>query len=278
VTTTIKGQGTINRPLESSGEANLRALDLTVSGIPVVLEAPATISVQPNAFSASRLGLRVGTQTAVQLQGTLGLNDVRDGLNVRVDGPLSDFLTMAASAMPPDVRIEADQSRVDLDLHVGGTLQAPQPTGTLSFGAASLRYSDEPPLTEVVVETRIEPARVAIQSIAANWLGARIQGDGNIPLRLIVPDLPARASPTGIAAWGSSWLASLPAEPRTATLAARVTGLTSAALAPFVDASTLQSVSGSVDQCRTGISFFIAATFTRAGLNIAAIWTVVSEL
>ena len=251
VTTTIKGQGTINRPLESSGEANLRALDLTVSGIPVVLEAPATISVQPNAFSASRLGLRVGTQTAVQLQGTLGLNDVRDGLNVRVDGPLSDFLTMAASAMPPDVRIEADQSRVNLDLHVGGTLQAPQPTGTLSFGAASLRYSDEPPLTEVVVETRIEPARVAIQSIAANWLGARIQGDGNIPLRLIVPDLPARASPTGIAAWGSSWLASLPAEPRTAALAARVTGLTSAALAPFVDASTLQSVSGSVDATLT---------------------------
>ncbi len=251
VTTTIKGQGTINRPLDSTGEASVRTLDVSVSGIPVVLDAPATISVQPNAFAASRVALRVGTQTTVQVQGTLGLNDIRDGLNVRVDGPLSDFLAMAASAMPPDVRIEADQSKLNLDLHVGGTLRAPQPTGTLSFGAASLRYADQPPLTEVAIATRIEPARIAIQSIAANLLGAMVQGEGQIPFRLLVPDTSSRTSTSGIAAWGSNWLASLPVEPRTATLTARMTGLTSQALAPFVDASTLQSVSGSVDATLT---------------------------
>ena len=34
--------------------------------------------------------------------------------------------------------------------------------------------------------------------------------------------------------------------------------------------SSISSVSGSVAQCRTGISFFIAATFTRAGLKMLA--------
>ena len=96
---------------------------------------------------------------------------------MHAEGPLSDVLAMAAPAIP-DTPIEAQQSKVSLDLHVGGTLLAPQPSGTLTLGAASLRYADQPPLTDVAVDARIEASRVAVQSIAANWLGARLQGNG----------------------------------------------------------------------------------------------------
>src|SRR5262249_10839202 len=50
ITTTIKGEGTLSHPLESAGELALRVLDLKAAGVPIVLEAPATVSVQPNAL------------------------------------------------------------------------------------------------------------------------------------------------------------------------------------------------------------------------------------
>ena len=246
LTTTIKSEGTLNRPWDSTAAIALRAFDGKVSGVPIVLDAPATISVAPDALTATALGLRVGEQTHVQLSGTLGVNAVREGLNVHAEGPLSDLLAMAAPAMP-DMSIEAQESKVSLDLRVGGTLLAPQPSGTLTLAAASLRYADQPPLTDVAVDARIEPTRVAVQSIAANWLGARLQASGTLPLRMIVPEPAPRSAATGIAAWGSNWLASLPAEPRSATVSARMTGISTDAIAPFVDPSTLKQVSGSVD-------------------------------
>ena len=42
---------------------------------------------------------------------------------------------------------------------------------------------------------------------------------------MIVPEPAPRSVATGIAAWGSNWLASLPAEPRSATVSARMTGI-----------------------------------------------------
>jgi outer membrane protein insertion porin family len=244
VTATVKGEGTLQRPLESSGEIALRALDGRVSGIAVALGAPATVSVEPNALTATAVGLRLGDRTHVQLSGALGVNSGREGVNVHAEGPLSDLLAMASPAMP-DLSIEAQNSNIDLDLHVGGTLLAPQPSGTFALRAGSLRYADQPPLTDVAVDARIEQTRIAIQSIAANWLGATVRGDGELPLRMIVP---VRLKPaSGIAAWGSNWLDSLPAEPGSATVTARITGVTTDAVAAFVDPSTLKQVSGSVD-------------------------------
>jgi outer membrane protein assembly factor BamA/autotransporter translocation and assembly factor TamB len=251
VTATLKGEGTLQRPLESSGEIALRALDGRVSGIAVALEAPATVAVEPNALTATAVGLRLSDRTHVQLSGALGVTGGREGLNVHAEGPLSDLLAMASPAMP-DLSIESQDANIGLDLHVGGTLLAPQPSGTLALRAASLRYADQPPLTDVAVDARIEQTRIAIQSIAASWLGATVRGDGTLPLRMIVPvrlkpDITAVTPANGIAAWGSNWLDSLPAEPRSATVTARITGVTTDALAPFVDPATLKQVSGSVD-------------------------------
>ena len=55
---------------------------------------------------------------------------------------------------------------------------------------------------------------------------------------MIVPS--PRPGTTGLASWGANWLNSLPEEPRTATLSARVTGVTTDALASFVDPAQLE--------------------------------------
>ena len=90
-----------------------------------------------------------------------------------------------------------------------------------------------------------------MQSLAASWLGAKVQGEGAIPYRMVVPETASRTAASGVAAWGSRWLASLPAEPRSATVTARMTGISTYVLVPFVDASKLREVSGAVDATLT---------------------------
>ncbi|HZM60509.1 MAG TPA: translocation/assembly module TamB domain-containing protein, partial [Vicinamibacterales bacterium] len=198
----------------------------------------------PTAFTATPIRLRVGRETEVRLEGTLATNVARDGIDLHVQGTLADLLDAAAPAVP-DLMVEAEDSRVELDLHVGGTLTTPQPAGTLRVKASRLGYRDLPPLSDLNLNARIEPARIALQTLTARWQGAHLTAEGEIPVRMIVPEPPSGA--TGIAAWGSNWLTSLPVEPRSATLTARVTGVTREALAPFVDPGQLQRIGGGVD-------------------------------
>src|SRR4029079_1744739 len=55
VTTTIRGRGNIAQLWNTAGDVNLRALNLRIAGTPLVLDAPATITVQQDALSASQL-------------------------------------------------------------------------------------------------------------------------------------------------------------------------------------------------------------------------------
>ena len=217
-----------------------------MTGMNAETEAPGALNL---AERIRRLSNGRATLDVAQFQ-FIGMTEIRDGVNVHVEGPLTDFLAMAAPALP-DLVVDAQQSKVALDLHIGGTLRAPQPTGRVSFTAASLRYGNEPPLTDVAIDAEVEPARIVFQSLAATAVGARVQGNGLVPLRLLVPERSNRQGATGIAAWGSNWFGSLPPEPESATVKARVTGLPTEALAPFVDPSTLQQISGSVDATLT---------------------------
>lgn len=241
---TVRASGTVQRIAEAAGEIDLRALDVKVSGVPMSLDSRASVTFGPTSFTATPIRLRVGRETEVRLEGTLATNVARDGIDLHVQGTLADLLDAAAPAVP-DLMVRAENSRVELDLHVGGTLTTPQPAGMLRVEASGLGYSDLPPLSDLNLNARIEPARIELQTLTARWQGANLTAEGEIPVRMIVPEPPTGA--TGIASWGSNWLTSLPVEPRSATLTARVTGVTREALAPFVDPEQLQRIEGSVD-------------------------------
>ena len=75
-------------------------------------------------------------------EGSLATNVARDGIDLHVQGALADLLDAVAPAVP-DLMVEAGNSRVELDLHVGGTLTMPQPAGTLRVEASRLGYRDQ---------------------------------------------------------------------------------------------------------------------------------------
>jgi outer membrane protein assembly factor BamA len=234
----LRARGAIARLADTAGELELRAVDARVAGVPIALDTRAVVSFAPSALSAAPLLVRVGRDTQVRLQGALSTNGAT-GIDIQVQSAIADLLTVAGPALP-DVPIEAGSSRVTLDLHVGGTLAAPRPSGNLALDAASLKYADFPPISDVILTAQIEPARIALNRATALWQGASLSADGAIPLRMIVP--PPRPDATGLAAWGANWLNSLPDEPRTATLNARVTGVTKDALASFVEPAQLEQV------------------------------------
>jgi outer membrane protein assembly factor BamA len=244
ITATVRAKGDIRHLAEAAGQVELRALDASVAGVPVVLVAPGVVSLEPSAIAATPLRVRVGAETNVRLQGTLSTTSVREGIDVRVEGTLADLLRITAPARP-NLPVEIESSRVNLDLHVGGTLAAPQPAGTLALEADAVRYAELPPATGVTLNARVEPSRIALASLNARWQGANLTASGEVPLRMIVPEMAPGA--TGMAAWGANWLASLPPEPRSGTLSARITGVTADALAPFVDQGQLQTLSGTID-------------------------------
>ena len=259
----MRARGAIARLADTAGEIELRALDATLAGVPIVLDTRAVVSFEPNALSSTPLLVRVGRETQVRLQGTLSANGAPTGIDVQVESAIADLLSLAAPALP-ELPIEAGTSRVKLDLHVGGTLAAPQPSGTLALEAASVRYADIPPFSDVTVDARIEPARIALNTVTARWQGASLSAEGAIPFRMIVP--PPRPGATGLASWGSNWLTSLPDEPRSATLSARVTGVTTDALASFVDPAQLERVALTADATLTADADRFALDALRASI------------
>ena len=263
IAATLRARGAIARLADTAGDLELRALDATVAGVPIALDTRAVVSFEPNALSSTPLLVRVGRETHVRLQGTLSANGAPTGIDVQVESAIADLLSLAAPALP-ELPIEAGTSRVTLDLHVGGTLAAPQPSGTLAVEAASIAYADIPAFSDVHLDARIEPARIALNAVTARWQGARLSAEGAIPFRMIVP--PPRPGATGFASWGSNWLTSLPAEPRSATLSARVTGVTTEALASFVDPAQLERVALTADATLTADADRFALDALRASI------------
>jgi hypothetical protein len=179
----------------------------------------------PDIITATPVQLRIGRETQVRLQGELALDEPRQGLQVRLDGTLSELVEFAAPSFP-DWRIGADASHINLDVRVGGTLRSPAPAGTVTIGAAALRYGDLPPLTDLTLEARIERSQIALESLAATWQDARLLAEGAVPLRMIAPEPTPGVRAGTLPAWRSTWLASLPNEPKSATIVARLTGIT----------------------------------------------------
>jgi outer membrane protein assembly complex protein YaeT len=245
---TVTAHGELRQPLQATAETVVHALELDLSGTPIALEAPATISFGPEVVSTTGIPLRLGQQSQVRLQGALGRERTLDGLELSVNAALEDLVALSTPFLT-DLQIDAAGS-IAADLRVGGTLLAPQPVGTITLSGGVLHYSDHerdwPPLTDLSLRGRIDQSRIVLESLAAAWQGAMLTAEGSLPLRLIVPAPPPGAATGGEAAWGSAWLASLPDEPRAATLRATLNGIGSNVLAPFVSASQLERVEGEV--------------------------------
>ena len=240
----LSARGTLDRPLESTAEIALRNVDLRIADTPLTLEQPATLSLGSDRLAVTPLFVRIGSDTHARVSGVLSRGAISDPLTLTLHGPLSDLLALGAPYLPAGP-LNAD-GRLQLDLRVSGTLETPDPSGTIAIRAASVQYGDLPPLTGVSLDGRIEPTRLTLQGLEAAWQQAALRAEGALPWRLIAPIPPSTSRGEGFASWGQGWLASLGATKEPATVKARVTGITPAVIAPFVSASRLQEVDGTV--------------------------------
>ena len=171
------------------------------------------------------------------MSGTLASTAAAAPLHLQANGPLADLIAIAGPMLPPETHISADGT-LALDLSVAGTLRAPEPTGTLVLSAATARYGDLPQATDVALTATVDRTRVLLQTLGATWQTARLSAQGMLPLRLL-PGTSDQAP-----SWLSQWLSTLPDEPRSASLTARVTDITPAMLQPFLTPDTIREVGG----------------------------------
>ena len=181
---TFHARGTLQQPMPESADATLDGLDAVVNGTRVVLESPAAIAWTSERFVVTGVSLRVGGSGHARISGSLGAEPTSDPLRITAGSPLSELVALARPQLPADVSVAADGT-VALDLAVGGTLPAPLPNGTLSVRAARVAYGDLPPATDLVVDARVEPARIVLRSLGAAWQQATVSADATVPLRLI---------------------------------------------------------------------------------------------
>ena len=170
IAATLRARGAIARLADTAGDLELRGLDATLAGVPIALDTRAVVSFEPDALSATPLLVRVGRETVVRLQGALSAKGALTGIDVQVESAIADLLSLAAPALP-ELPIEAGTSRVKLDLHVGGTLATPQPSGTLALEAASLGYTTSR-------HSRTSSSRPASSRPGSRSIGPRRAGRG----------------------------------------------------------------------------------------------------
>ena len=260
---TLHAKGTLQRPMPVSADANLDALDAVIDGTRVVLESPAAIAWSSDRLTVTGVSLRVGRGAHARLSGSLGAEPTSDPLRIAAEGPLSELVALAGSRLPADASLSTDGTFA-VDVAVGGTLPAPLPVGTVSVRAAMVAYGDLPPATDLVVDARVEPARIVLRSLGAAWQQARVSADAIVPLRLIARAMADADGTDAADGWAARWLASLPPEPARAALSARVTGITPTVLEPFAGADALREVDGTMALTITADAAALSIEHTRA--------------
>jgi outer membrane protein assembly factor BamA len=239
ITGHVRARGILSRPLESTGEADLDELELTLGDTRIKLERSATVAVTPDRITAEHVELGIGQTTRIHLSGTLAATAGAAPLSLRANGSLAELTAIAGPLLSPDARVSADGT-VSLELFVAGTLRAPEPSGTLTLRAATVSYGSLAPATDVALTATVDRTRLVLQTLVATWQDAQLSARGALPLRLLSGE-PGQARP-----WLAAWLAALPEEPRGASLTARVTNITPAVLRPFLTPDRVREIDGTM--------------------------------
>src|SRR5262249_49715819 len=171
-----------------------------------------------------------------RLDGELGTTPRAKPLKVRVEGPVAELIDIAAlSAGAPPAPVHTDGTAT-LDLTVAGTFDHPLPGGRLAIAAPSLAYGSLAPAPNLRLEATFDPTVITVPTIAAEWRGASLGGNGIVPWRVLVSALPSATL--------APWLNALPSEPARATLALRADHVTQAVLTDVLAADRLELVQG----------------------------------
>ncbi|MEP7117717.1 MAG: translocation/assembly module TamB domain-containing protein, partial [Acidobacteriota bacterium] len=250
-------QGTWSNVAAATAFVNLQDLDVVVGGLPVRLERPARVTVRADDFSVDDLALQAGTST-LTLAGRFR-DPLDQPLRASLRGEVSDVVTLAHAFGAVPAAVSATGTVEGSWESRGGLTSA---TSTLSVSSGTLAWAGVPSIDGLEAHATFDGVTIAVDTLTAAWQGGQIAGRATVPLGLLEP--------------GTSGAVARPGR-----VDLTVKGLTEKALAPWLPAATLASLTGRVsatlgldlatadlDGVR-GTLVFDEAAVTAAGVPIA---------
>jgi outer membrane protein assembly factor BamA/autotransporter translocation and assembly factor TamB len=241
-TITLRGHGRV--PLDNwrTGTAVLEILDIDArtGDLAIRTTQPGRLSYDAGAISISRLegelgGARLLVAGRLPFEVPLVPNDASDAIRASLTGEMSDLLDAARRAGLQEVPELSGHGTVAVLAQMTGALAQPAVAADFDLAAGELAFADLPPARSVALRGRIADGRIDLTSATATWQDSRFAAEARMPLRLLERYLPPPL------------VTALPATQAPASLDVRIQSITPRVLAPFMDASSLDQLEGTID-------------------------------
>ncbi len=260
----VQGEAT-DLPASASATVQLHRFSLAIDEARLDLDAPANVTANSRDVSVDVLALRTG-DLAVRIDGTLGRTDDGVPLALTVNGSLPSLAPWLSAF---DVEAPELTGTVALQVAVGGTMDAPRPSGRLLLSDAVITSRPQVSMRLPQLTAVLDAGVLTLEPTTAEWEDARISASGRLPLRLLGSLV------------GGEWQAWLGDAPGLATLSAQTTALHTRLLEPFLGRDALEGITGQVTARLdaeassatwaglSGVLTLDEAEFTLAGLPLA---------
>ncbi|MEW6364860.1 MAG: translocation/assembly module TamB domain-containing protein [Acidobacteriota bacterium] len=161
-------------------DLSLRHLDARAGGVSIRTERPGRVAIGPDAIEAD-VELLAGA-SKVAAVGGLGVGAAAP-LDVSLAGEIGDvvpFLELLGKPSPV-----AGQGMLNAQVRVAGDRLHPQVAGEISVEAGSLEIPRLGKLDGLDARACLDGSALAVEHLIANWRGASIVAEGNLPLAVL---------------------------------------------------------------------------------------------
>ncbi len=225
----LRFEGPLDGWRTGSAALDVASLDASAGDLPIRLAQPARLRYEADRLFVDSLEADAGG-TRLSVSGALPAFEPAQettGLLVTLTGGVGEVVRAAAATGLTDVAVTGGSGPVALLARITGSLQTPTVAADLEIGPGSITLQDVPQVSGLRLRAHAENGWFELREGAASYQDANIAVTARAPLSWIVPGA------GGTVGDGE--------------LHARATNLTPAVLAPFLDATTIAQLTGSID-------------------------------
>lgn len=210
---------------KATADGRLDGLDVTFRGATIQLDQPATVQYRSGDATIAPLALKTGNARLVLAGGVT--DDTLTGVRAQLEGSLQDFRPWMAALGAPDAFEAA--GTLALTATATGSLDRPVLAADARLAAGRLQWPETPPVTDVAAALSLRNGVLDVPTVEAAWQGGSLSALARMPLRFLEEWLPAQL---------------VSGTDRRATAHVRLDRLTPGLAAPWIEAATLNDLSG----------------------------------
>jgi outer membrane protein assembly factor BamA/autotransporter translocation and assembly factor TamB len=236
-TVAIHAEGPLQAWRDGSASVAVLSLEGAAGDLPVRLVEPAQLRYLADRVYVDRLEATAG-ETRLSASGALPLTAPAPdapAVLVTITGDVGEVVRAAAATGITDFPVTGGNGPVALLARITGSLEQPDVAADLEVGPGAVTLENLPSVSRVRLRVHAEDGWIELRDGGLSYQDADVSATGRVPLSWFTGDtnITSRAGPSG------------PAE--TAVIHAQATNVTPAIVAPFLEATTLDELSGSLD-------------------------------